>query len=415
MPEALNWALSLQRQVVAARLEVDERAVETLAAKIWPNPEFSYSVNNLVLGAGNDQERDLRPRFAEQTIQSFGVSQAFDVWRRRWAKLQSAQTGVEEARCRLADMLREVAFATRSAFLTAAREEREYALAQRTAQQWQESARVMAVRLQAGDIAQTDLHKIELEAQRAHNAALGARQQWAQARAALAAQIGLVEPSLLPARLLLPERQMAPQPVAQKDPAAAPAPGFDAQALFAAAIKRRPDVLAAELAVTQAQKQQIVARREALPDITVGLAYGRSQFMISGDNPHTLGLSVSVPLPIADRNQVGRAQAQLALAQARNTVGLLRIEVQRALTTALHALERAQAGLVCFEAGGMLEKAERARAVAHRSLAQGAFSVLDVLEAERTALEVQAEHLAIEHALHQAQVELTYATAQEAL
>lgn len=402
MSEALDWAFRVQRQLVAARLEVDERVVDTTAAKLWPNPEFDYSVNNLVLGAGNDQERDLRPRFAEQTIQSFGISQAFDVARGRWAKLQHARAGVRLAQCRLQDVLREVAHNVQSAFLATAREEREHALAQEFAQRWQESVQVMAARLKAGDIAQTDLLKIQLEAQRAHNAMLGARKELAQARAALAAHMGLESADVLPAHVRLPER-----PTASTQPASS-------QALLASALERRPDLLAAGQAVAQAEAQLVVARREALPEVTVGLAYGRSQFMISGDNPHTLGLSVSVPLPVINRNQVGRAQAHLALAQAQNAQALARIELQRELAEAQAALARAQEGVACFEGGGMLDKAETARAVAHRALARGACSVLEVLEAERTALDVHAEHLAMEHALHQAHVDLAYVTAQEA-
>jgi len=118
---------------------------------------------------------------------------------------------------------------------------------------------------------------------------------------------------------------------------------------------------------------------------------------------------------VVDRNQPGRARAQLAREQARNSQGLLRIEVQRQVGLAITGLQRAQAGLTCFEGEGMLQKAERARSVAHRALSNGAFSLLDVLEAERTALEVQAEYLAMQYALHQALVDLAYVTAQEAL
>ena len=61
MPEAVAWALALQHDLVAARLEVDGAQVATMAAKLWPNPTLSYSIGNLVLGTGNDQGRGLRP------------------------------------------------------------------------------------------------------------------------------------------------------------------------------------------------------------------------------------------------------------------------------------------------------------------------------------------------------------------
>jgi cobalt-zinc-cadmium efflux system outer membrane protein len=259
----------------------------------------------------------------------------------------------------------------------------------------------MARRLKAGDIAQADLAKIELEALRAKNAAIAARAELEQARQGLAARMGLMDPLLLPQHLTLPQ-----QPAQQIQAV---------EALMATALHQRPDLAAVGAQMERADAEARLASREALPDVRLGVSYSRSHFMISGDNPHTLGFNVGMPLPVLDRNQPGRARAQLARQQARNDQGLLRIEVQRQVSQAVSRLQRAQAGLACFEGEGMLQKAERARSVAHRALSNGAFSLLDVLEAERTALEVQAEHLAMQYALHQAFVDIAYVTAQESL
>ena len=55
MDDAVRVALERNREVIAARLEIEAAQLDVVAARIYPNPIASYSVGNLVLGTGNGQ------------------------------------------------------------------------------------------------------------------------------------------------------------------------------------------------------------------------------------------------------------------------------------------------------------------------------------------------------------------------
>src|SRR6185369_13988974 len=78
---------------------------------------------------------------------------------------------------------------------------------------------------------------------------------------------------------------------------------FEIGVLTSRALERRPDLRAAGASRTLAEAEIAAARRDAYPDITLGVGYTHSAFQVSGDNPNTLGLSLSLPLPVFDRNQ----------------------------------------------------------------------------------------------------------------
>jgi hypothetical protein len=82
MPEAVAIALQRNRDVIAAKLEIEGAQLDVVAARIYPNPQFSYALGNLVLGVANPQNAGLPPPpppvtsgFLGQPVQSFGVSE----------------------------------------------------------------------------------------------------------------------------------------------------------------------------------------------------------------------------------------------------------------------------------------------------------------------------------------------------
>src|SRR6185369_16649502 len=94
------------------------------------------------------------------------------------------------------------------------------------------------------------------------------------------------------------------------------------------AYDKRPDVRAVSSGRATAEAQLAAAKREALPDISVGAAYTHSSFTVSGDNPNTLGLSLSMPLPLFDRNQANVGRASLDIRRSDNEIERLKLEVR---------------------------------------------------------------------------------------
>src|SRR5262249_39673740 len=154
------------------------------------------------------------------------------------------------------------------------------------------------------------------------------------------------------------------------------------------------------------------ARREALPDVSLGVAYTHSGFQVSGDDPNTLAVNLSLPIPIFDRNQAGVGRAELAIRRAENEASRVELIVRRDVAGAGRRVERAQALLAVYEAGGMLNRAEAALDVAEKSYRAGAISLLELLEARRTYIDTQASYLRAQHDLRQSLVDLSHSVGE---
>jgi cobalt-zinc-cadmium efflux system outer membrane protein len=210
-------------------------------------------------------------------------------------------------------------------------------------------------------------------------------------------------------------------------------------ALVELALEHRPDVRAAGAARLTAEAQLDAAKREVYPDLTLGANYTHSSFTIAGDNPDTLGLSVSLPLPIFDRNQANIGRSALDIRRADNDRERLRLVVAHDVAEAVRRADRARALLDVFEgtapappsAGapaapattgavpvtgekdGMLTRADTTLRVAEKSYKAGAISLLELLDAQRTYLDVRAQYLHAVYDYRQATVDVNHAVGTE--
>jgi cobalt-zinc-cadmium efflux system outer membrane protein len=419
MDQAVAVALQRNREVIAAKLEIEAAQLDVVAARIYPNPQLQYTLGNLVLGTANTTNPGVPPNpgFFGQTVQSIGVSEIIDVWAKRAARSRAAEQGVEHRRLLTEDALREIVYAVRSAFADVVREQSERDLAREVADRYADTVRISQARYKAGDISEAELRKIELEGLRYQNDVIDAETQLDVARQKLAALMGLGGPGALPPRLQDPEGR----------------PSFDLGPLTAQALQRRPDLRAAGAARVLAEAQLGAARREIYPDLDLGASYTHSDFTVSGDNPNSLALSLSFPLPLFDRNQANVGRARLDMRRAENDGERLRLQVSREVAEAVRKALRAQTLLAVFDGrpvagvtlpvpalaatgtkdtGGMLARAETALRVAERSYKAGATSLLELLEAQRTYLDTRAQYLRALHDFRQAAVDVTHAVGE---
>jgi outer membrane protein, heavy metal efflux system len=417
--EAVAIALQRNRDVIAARLEIEGAELDVVAARVYPNPTLSYALGNLVLGKANPQEpANVNPGFFGQPVQSVGVTQVLDLWSKRGARTSVADEGVTRRRLLTEDALREIAYAVRSAFADASREQSERDLAREVAARYADTVRLSQSRFRAGDISEAELRKIELEGLRYGNAVVDAEMEWEVSRQKLAALMGLSSSREIPERVTDGEAR----------------PVFDAARLAADALERRPDLRAAGASRKVAEAEVAAARREAYPDFEVGASYNHSGFQISGDNPNTLGVSLSLPLPIFDRNQAGIGRAALDVRRADNDKERLQLAVEHEVTEAVRRAARAQELLRIYEGdvgagpvtpvppplatsathdtSGMLKRAEIALLVAEKSYKAGATTLLDLLEAQRTFLDTRAQYLRVLYDFRQAAIDVTHAVGE---
>jgi cobalt-zinc-cadmium efflux system outer membrane protein len=298
----------------------------------------------------------------------------------------------------------------RSSFADVAREQNERDLAREMASRYGDTVRLSQARFRAGDISEAELRKIELESTRYENAVIDAETQWDLARQRLAGLLALPSAQALPGERV---REAEGRPT------------FDVARLTADALAHRPDLRAAGAARVVAEAELSAAKRERLPDLELGATYAHSDFTVSGDNPNTLALSLSLPLPLFDRNQANVGRAQLDIRRALNESERLQLAVQREVVEAVRKAARAEQLLRIYEGaatgaaatathdtGGMLSRAETALRVAEKSYKAGAVSLLDLLEAQRTYLDTRAQYLRAVYDFRQAAIDVTHAVGE---
>ncbi len=394
MDRAVAIALHRNRDVIAARLDIRAAELDQIAAAIYPNPVLSYTVGNLTVGAGNPGNTangaPANPGLS-QTVQSIGISDIIDVWSKRGARMRVADRGLDVRRLQVADALRTIVYAVRSAFADVEREQSERQLSLDMRGRYDETIRLSRARFAAGEISEAELRKIELEGLRYQTDVVNAETEYDIARQKLAALLGLGSDAELPETLA---------------DETGPDSNLSLPALLAKAMAARPDLLAAEQAHAMADASVSSARREALPDITLGVTYTHSEFVASGDNPNTLSVGLSLPLPVFDRNQANIGRARLELERASNDASRLVVSIRQEVAEAARRLQRANALLGIFEGGGMIERADNSLRVAEKSYKAGAISLLELLEAQRTFLTARAEYLRARYDHGQARVDL---------
>ncbi|HEX7672200.1 MAG TPA: TolC family protein [Polyangiaceae bacterium] len=400
MDQAVTIALSRNRDVIAAKLEIRAAELEAVAARVYPNPVLSYSLGNLVLGEGNRSNAasgaPLHPGLLEQPVHTIGISEVIDVWAKRSARIRAANAGIRYRRLAVEDALREIVYAVRSAFADVVREQSERDLSRETRDRYAETVRLSRARRAAGEISEAELGKIELEGLKYENEVIDAEQEYDLARQNLASLLGIG--INLPFRASFPLPHELPVSVSS----------WTSEALI-----HRPDVLAVHAAGDLAAASLDSAKREAFPDLSLGVSYTHSTFVVSGDNPNSLGVGLSMPLPMFDRNQAGIGRAELEARRAANDAARLALQVQREVAEAARRVTRAQALLAVYEKGGMIERADTALRVAENSYKAGASSLLELLEARRTYIDTEASYLRAQHDYRQSIVDVLHSVGRQ--
>ena len=147
--------------------------------------------------------------------------------------------------------------------------------------------------------------------------------------------------------------------------------------LQAQALRERPDFRAAELGITAAQSQYLLAKANAKVDVT-----GTYDFThVSGEN--TGSIFANFDLPIFNRNQGEIARTNYALTQAQEQEQSASDTVLSDVANAYEAV-KSNDEVVQLYTSGYLKQAQDSRDISEYAYKRGAASLLDFLDAERS-------------------------------
>jgi cobalt-zinc-cadmium efflux system outer membrane protein len=356
--EAVTAALQHNPSLRAKTLELGSTQANEITAGLRPNPVASYLAEQL----GN------RNVDSQQTVT---LGQPIETGGKRRRRLESARAATAVTTEEIADARRQVILLVRKAFTDALVARATIELAEDNLKTLDEVERLQRFRVERGDLAELELLRLQVQRFAFERDATDARQAGETARIALRAAIGPAAVTESGERVgALDFRDVS----------------LDPSTLRRRALEARPDLRAAEAAQAKARADVELARANAWWDFTPQLEYQR----IGSDN--TIGVGISLPLRIFDRNQgeIARARSEVSRAAA------LR---QAAATQALAEVDTAYAGVLVLRERVIslrdiyLPKATQARQTVEFAYRRGGVSLLDFLDAQRTYRETALEHL----------------------
>ena len=144
--------------LLADKLNIDESKAQEITAFLRPNPDFTLSVDGTQIAPSNGVWRP----FAG-TFETPGISYLHERRHKRELRLESARKATLIAESSHADMERTMLFKLRSAFVSALQAKAVLQLAKDNLVYYDHVLDIGGTRFNAGDIAQIDLDRLELQ------------------------------------------------------------------------------------------------------------------------------------------------------------------------------------------------------------------------------------------------------------
>ena len=275
--EAVNPVLK------ADAANVEEMKAEEITAFLRPNPQFTMSADGTQIAPHNGVWTPFKG-----TTEQPNFSYLHEREHKRELRLESAKEGTEITQSQHVDLERNLVFGLRSAFVQTLQAKAVLQLAKADLEYYDKIIDISRARFNAGDLAKIDLARIEL--------------QRVQYESEIETAIVNLRTQKIQLLLLLDDRT----PVEQFDvtgvfdvgPSLQPLDGYHQIAL-----NSRPDLRAAIETIQQSQTNHKLAISNGSTDPTFGAWYTYNSSTNNPNGNQTLGLSVSIPLRIFDKNQ----------------------------------------------------------------------------------------------------------------
>ena len=364
--EALNPTLR------AGLIGIDESKASEISAFLRPNPDFTLSTDGTQIAPNNGVWQPFTGTLFTPTL-----SYLHERRHKRELRLQSAQKATGIAVSSQADLNRTLLSTLRAAFIQVLQEKAIVALARENLAYYDHLLDVNRTRYQAGAIAQVDLDRLEL--------------QRVTYEADLQNALESLETSKIQLLTLLNDRT----PVDQFDVTgpydfSAQIPPLDE--VRQAAMDTRPDLKAAIQAIDKAKTDHQLAVANGSTDPTFSTWYSYNGSFANTNANQTLGVSVSIPLRIFDRNQGEKLRTRLDIGRNEQLAQAMRAQVFSDVDSAYASVESSVVLLKPYK-DKYLQLASRIRDTIAFSYEHGAASLLDFLNAQADYRSVQVNYL----------------------
>ena len=394
-PAPLTWGEVRQRfeqqnpSLLAGKLNIEESKAEEITAYLRPNPSLALLADQLDPFPGGPKHGALAYLLSSATL-----SYLHERAHKRELRLESAQGATAIAISSQADLERNLLFNLRGAFVGTLEAKAVLRVARENLAYWDQVLDISRARFKAGDLAQVDLDRLELQ------------------RVQFESDLQTAEVNLRTAKIQLLMLLNDRTPTEQFD-VTGPFDFTDELAVLEEfrrrAMENRPDLKAAQQAVDKAKTDHKLAVANGSTDPTFAFDVGR--------NPpidQYIGVGVSIPLRIFDRNQGEKLRTQLDIDRNQRLLDVAQAQVFSDVDTA-HALVNSSLILLRPYKAKYLEQAVRVRETIRFAYERGGASLLDFLNAENDYRSVELNYVNLVGAYLTATAQLNLAVGREAI
>ena len=364
LDQAIDLALAHNHSLRATRTLILQNQAQEITANLRPNPTLGADTQFIPFFSPQDFSGD---NLNETQQFDIGLSYLFERVHKRQRRVQAARDQTSVTRAQTSDAERTLAFNVGQQFVSVLLAESTLQFALQDLKGFQQTVDIGEAQLKAGYIGEGDYLKIKLQLLQFQTDVSSARLAKVQALVGLREFLGY---NSVPANYDV-VGDLAYEPIKA-----------NLEDLQMKAMRERPDFRAAELGITAAKSQILLAKANAKVDVN-----GTYDFThVSGEN--TASIFANFELPIFNRNQGEIARTGYALTQAQEQQQAASDTVLSDVANALEAVW-SNDEVVQLYTSGYLKQAQDSRDISEYAYKRGAASLLDFLDAERSYRSVQ--------------------------
>jgi len=375
--------------LLAGQLNIDESKAQEITAYLRPNPALALTADQFQLPGGPPHHT-----CCGDLLDVIAFSYLHEREHKRELRRESAEKGTAIAVSTQADLERSLLFVLRGAFVSTLQAKAVLQLATDNLAYYDHVLDISRTRFKAGDIAQIDLDRLELQ------------------RVQYESDLETADVNLRTAKITLLTLLNDRTPIDKYDVSGT----FDFEELQKSqdefrkiALENRPDLKAALQAVDKANTDHKLAVSNGSTDPTFGVDAGRNPPL-----DQYVGVNVSIPLRVFDRNQGEKLRTQLDITRNERLHDAAEAQVFSDVDSGYVTLDSTVKLLSPYKAK-YLQQSVRVRDTVWFSYQHGGAALLDFLNAESDYRAVQLAYVNLVGSYLTAAAQLNMAVGREVI
>lgn len=392
LPQVVEVSLQNNGALKSFREEKGIRDAGKVRAGLLPNPTLELDAGTGAL-TGSSAENSL----------SLGVSQEFLLAGKREKRLAIAELELEMYRWQLTDRERLLREEVKTLFHDVVLAEQRIALADSLIDLNRRLLDVTKERLAAGDIPELEMNLVKVELARSEGARIDVANTLNRNQAKLLALMGI---------------PLGKQPAISGEFASAITMTKTLADLKLLAHDQRPDLKSLKAEKSRDEAEIVLARAEGVPNITAGLSFSRDATAIEiggaqdKDTDYIIGVRLSMPIPVFDRNQAGVQEARAKRNGSASRLAAAISNVEREVETAYASLHNATRVISLYQSN-IIPQLEENLKLTQEAYRFGEVNLLTVIQEQKKFFEVSDGYLMALHDRMTALVKLESAVGME--